>query len=199
MPSMLLFDDTGTLMLEPRASERDLEVIEDDIAVPSWSGVIDGGFNVGGGVVVGSTVGVVFFRGSAAALATPWLVEASCISGLWSSSQPWLSSLTVLFELLSSTVGSGCLGRAGFVSESMDCIWSSLAFLIGSAFSVEGFLFSFGSWLLSCALEKDDADDEGGRAVDASTLVFVIEGSDGVSLSTSSQRMTSGLRMSFDE
>ena len=81
----------------------------------------------------------------------------------------------------------------------MDCVGSSLAFLSISAFSVEGFLFSLGSWLPSCALEKGDADDEGGHAVDAPTLVCVVEGSDAVSSSTSSQRMTSGLRMPFGE
>ena len=91
------------------------------------------------------------------------------------------------------------LGMAGFVSESMDCIWSILAFLSVSTLSVEVFLSSLGSWLPSCAFEEDDADDEGRHAVDAPTLFFVVEGSDGASSSISWQRMMSGLRMPFDE
>lgn len=81
----------------------------------------------------------------------------------------------------------------------MDCVGSSLAFLSVSAFFVEGFLFSLDSWRSFCALEKDNADDKGGYAVDASTLVFVVEGSNAVLLSTSSQPMTSGLRKLFGE
>ena len=47
---MLLFDDAGVLILDPRELERGLDAIE-DAAVGCWLSRLDGGFMIG--VVIG--------------------------------------------------------------------------------------------------------------------------------------------------